>query len=156
MFEDQKSLSVFEPSRKHLNQKMDKIWFLPFILAFAEGQFYQPGYHGNFYPYPYQPYPQMLMPQQMQFMSEQMPQQIPHQETATTKQMNYKQNVDSLTKAFNQKYTNLQKQNADSKVLKQAHDEFIQQYGKSKILITLKGKSSTFRILKMTCKNGIF
>ena len=143
---------------------MDKIWFLPFILAFAEGQFYQPGYHGNFYPYPYQPYPQMLMPQQMQFMSEQITQQIPqqipqqisHQETATTKQMNYKQNVDSLTKAFNQKYTNLQKQNADSKVLKQAHDEFIQQYGKSKILITLKGKSSTFRILKMSCKNGIF
>ena len=136
---------------------MDKIWFLPFVLAFAQGQFYQPGYHGNFYPYPYQPYPQMLMPQQMQFMSEQIPQQMPqqipqqisHQETATTKQMNYKQNVDSLTKAFNQKYTNLQKQNADSKVLEQANNEYLQQYGKSKELIALKGKSSKFCIFNV-------
>ena len=97
------------------------------------------------------------VPQQIpQQIPQQMPHQMPQQETPTTKQINFKQNVDSLTKAFNQKYTNLQKQNADSKVLKQAHDEFIQQYGKSKILITLKGKSSTFRILKMTCKNGIF
>ena len=58
MFGIQKSLLVLEPSRKHLNQKMDKFLFLPFLLAFAHGQFYQPGYHGDFYPYPYQPFPQ--------------------------------------------------------------------------------------------------
>ena len=119
-------------------------------------------YHGNFFPYPYQPFPQTYqglpiwktlpqqiptflpqpMPQQETVTDEQMPlkmpQQMPKQEIATDEQMKFKQTSESLTKEFEKKYANLQKQNADPKVLKEAYDEYLQQYGKSKTFFTLK------------------
>ena len=138
VFEVQKSLSIFESSCKHFIQKMDKFWFLPFVLAFAQGYPQGYPYHGNFYPYPmpypYQPFPQTYPVPHQQNQITQMSQfeQFDKQETATAEQLNFKQQADILTKEFNEKYTNLQKQNADPKILEQVHDEFIQQYGKSK------------------------